>query len=39
MSYWYADKVAFISSRQETFGFVIHSRDFAEMMKAQFEVI
>jgi len=40
MSYWvYADKVAFISSRKETFGFVIHSRDFAEMIKAQFEVI
>lgn len=40
MSYWvYADKVAFISSRKETFGFVIHSRDFAEMTKAQFEVI
>ena len=40
MSYWaYADKVALISSRKETFGFVIHSRDFAEMIKAQFEVI
>lgn len=40
MSYWvYADKVAFISSKKETFGFVIHSRDFAEMIKAQFEVI
>ena len=40
MGYWiYADKVAFLSSRKETFGFIIHSRDFAEMMKAQFEVI
>lgn len=40
MSYWvYADKVAFISSRKETFGFVINSRDFAEMIKTQFEVI
>lgn len=40
MSYWaYGDKVAFISSRKETFGFVIHSRDFTEMIKAQFEVI
>ncbi|MEW6407526.1 MAG: helix-turn-helix domain-containing protein [Patescibacteria group bacterium] len=40
MSYWlYADKVAFISSRLESFGFVIHSRDFAELLKAQFEII
>jgi len=40
MSYWlYADKVAFISSRTESFGFVIHSRDFTELLKAQFEVI
>ncbi len=40
MSYWaYGDKVAFISSRKETFGFVIHSRDFAEMIRAQFEII
>ena len=40
MSYWlYADKVAFISSEQEYFGFVVHSRDFAELMKSQFEII
>ncbi len=40
MGYWiYADKVAFVSSRKESFGFVIHSRDFAEMMKSQFEVL
>ena len=40
MSYWaYGDKVAFISSRKETFGFVIHSKDFFEMIKAQFEII
>jgi sugar-specific transcriptional regulator TrmB len=40
MSYWlYEDKVAFISSRKETFGFVVHSRDFAELIKTQFEVI
>lgn len=40
MSYWlYADKVAFISSRQETFGFVVHSRDFVSLIKSQFEVI
>lgn len=40
MGYWiYADKVAFVSSRKETFGFVIHSKDFAEMQKAQFKAI
>lgn len=40
MSYWvYDDKVAFISSKQESFGFVVHSRDFAELTKAQFEQI
>jgi sugar-specific transcriptional regulator TrmB len=40
MSYWvYADKVAFISSKKETFGFVIHSRDFAELIKTQFKMI
>lgn len=40
MSYWlYADKVAFISSRAEGFGFVIHSRDFVDLIKTQFEQI
>jgi sugar-specific transcriptional regulator TrmB len=40
MSYWlYADKVAFISSRKELFGFVIHSHDFMTLIRAQFEVI
>ena len=40
MSYWlYADKVAFISSSVENFGFVIHSRDFSELVRAQFEQI
>lgn len=40
MSYWlYEDKVAFISSKAEDFGFVIHSRDFANLIKTQFEVI
>ncbi|MFA4834220.1 MAG: helix-turn-helix domain-containing protein [Patescibacteria group bacterium] len=40
MSYWlYEDKVAFISSKNECFGFVIHSREFAELIKAQFEQI
>lgn len=40
MSYWlYEDKVAFISSRQESFGFVISSKDFSELIRTQFEVI
>ena len=40
MGYWlYADKVAFISSRQESFGFIVHSRDFMEMIKSQFELV
>ncbi len=40
MGYWmYEDKVAFISSSKESFGFVVHSRDFAKLMKTQFEAI
>jgi sugar-specific transcriptional regulator TrmB len=40
MGYWmYEDKVAFISSQKESFGFIIHSRDFANLMKTQFEAI
>lgn len=35
----YGDKVAFVSSRQERFGFIVQSRDFADLMKAQFEVV
>ena len=40
MSYWiYGDKVAFISSKRELFGFVVHSRDFVDLLKTQFNVI
>ncbi len=40
MGYWmFEDKVAFISSQKESFGFVVHSRDFANLMKTQFETI
>jgi sugar-specific transcriptional regulator TrmB len=40
MSYWaYGDKVAFISSHHETFGFVIQSKDFFNLMKTQFETL
>jgi HTH-type transcriptional regulator, sugar sensing transcriptional regulator len=39
MGYWiYGDKVAFVSSKKEVFGFVIQSKDFAQMMHAQFDV-
>jgi len=40
MSYWlYQDSVAFISSERELFGFVVRSRDFANLMRSQFEQI
>lgn len=40
MGYWlYADKVVFISSRKEGFGFTVHSKDFAALMKSQFELV
>lgn len=40
MGYWmYEDRVAFLSSEKEGFGFVVHSRDFANLMKVQFEQI
>lgn len=35
----YGDKVAFVSSRKEAFGFIIQSKDFAELMRAQFDVV
>ncbi len=40
MGYWnYADKVAFVSSRKETFGFIVHSKDFSRLLRTQFDVI
>ena len=40
MGYWmYADKVIFLSSRKEMFAFVVNSKDFTELIKAQFEII
>ncbi len=37
MGYWiYGNKVSFISSRKESFGFIIESAEFAEMMRSQF---
>ena len=35
----YGDKVSFISSTKEVFGFIIQSKDFAELMKVQFDVL
>jgi HTH-type transcriptional regulator, sugar sensing transcriptional regulator len=40
MGYWiYENKVAFISSKKECFGFIIESREFVEMLSSQFEII
>lgn len=40
MGYWiYRNKVIFISSRKESFGFVIESRELADMMLSQYELI
>lgn len=40
MGYWvYEDKVAFISSKKETFGFILLGKEFAQMLSSQFEVI
>jgi|SRR3989344_303792 len=40
MGYWvYEDKVAFISSKKETFGFILEGKEFAQMLSSQFEVI
>lgn len=40
MSYWqYADKVAFISSHKESFGFVVQSQDLVSLIKVNFEAL
>lgn len=40
MGYWiYGNKVAFISSRKESFGFIIESAELATMLRTQFEVL
>lgn len=40
MSYWqYADKVAFISSHKESFGFVVQSKDLVSLIKVNFEAL
>lgn len=35
----YGDKVSFISSHREVFGFIVQSKDFAELMRSQFDVM
>lgn len=40
MGYWaYANKVGFISSRKESFGFIVESVELREMLKTQFDVL
>jgi DNA-binding transcriptional regulator GbsR (MarR family) len=40
MGYWiYGNRVVFISSIKESFGFIIESAEMAETLKAQFEII
>jgi sugar-specific transcriptional regulator TrmB len=40
MGYWiYGNKVAFISSKKEAFGFIIESKELVEMLSSQFEVM
>lgn len=40
MGYWaYGNKVMFMSSKKENFGFVVESRELRQLMKTQFEVL
>ena len=40
LGYWcYANKVAFLSSQRESFGFIIESAELATMQRAQFDVV
>lgn len=40
MGYWiYGSKVVFVSSRKESFGFIIESAELTDMLKAQFELL
>jgi len=40
MGYWiYENKVVFVSSKKESFGFIIESKEFVEMLSSQFEVL
>ena len=40
MGYWiYGNKIVFISSTRENFGFIIQSQEMAQMLKTQFEIL
>ncbi len=40
MGYWiYSNKVMFISSKKESFGFILESREAVQLMRAQFEIL
>ncbi len=40
MSYWiYADNVAFVSAGDEIYGFIVHSKEFVDMMKIHFDLL
>lgn len=40
MSYWiYGDNVAFVSAGKELYGFIVHSKEFVEMMKFNFDML
>jgi hypothetical protein len=40
MGYWiYGNKIAFISSKREAFGFIIESKELVEMLSTQFELM
>ncbi len=40
MGYWvYENKVAFIGSKKEVFGFILESKEFAQMFSSQFDII
>jgi len=40
MGYWiYGNKVLFISSKKENFGFIVESNEFSRLMKSQFDLL
>ncbi len=40
MGYWiYENKVSFVSSKKDNFGFIIESQEFADMMSSQFNAV
>ncbi len=40
MSYWmYEDKILFVSSQKELFGFIVQSKDFTDLMRVQFQAM